>query len=90
MSLETDITLDLFNEIYQKVKDTFSSEMNEQIRTKSGNTQNAERIYITFIRGILTEMDLTFSEASSQQPYDFRITIPGSDEILKLEAIFLI
>ena len=86
MSLETDITLDLFNEIYQKVKDTFSSEMNEQIRTKSGNTQNAERIYITFIRGILTEMDLTFSEAASQQPYDFRITIPGSDEILKLEA----
>ena len=81
-----DITLELFNTIYQKVKDKFSSEMNEQIRTKNGNTQKAERIYITFIRDILNEMNLTFTEASSQQPYDFRITIPESDEILKLEA----
>ena len=76
----------LFHAIYQKVKDSFTRNMMVDIRTKHGDTQKAERIYITFIREILNEMNLTFSEAGSQQPYDFRINIPGGEDVLKLEA----
>jgi hypothetical protein len=77
----------LFKQILVKVKQCFaSSDLFGQIRTQKGNTQTAERIYISCIRKILNEMGLTFKEAGSQQPYDFRINIPDSEDILKLEA----
>ena len=76
----------LFQTIYKRVKETFTQEMMNSIRTKSGDTQKAERIYISEIRKILTTMKLTFTEAGSQQPFDFRVNIPDSDGILKLEA----
>lgn len=76
----------LFMAIFNTVNSKFTNSMMSEIRTKSGNTQSAERIYITFIRTILTEMKLTFTEAGSQQPYDFRVVVPDSGDILKLEA----
>ena len=76
----------LFQKIYKRVKDTFTQEMMNSIRTKSGDTQKVERIYISEIRKILTAMRLSFTEAGSQQPFDFRVNIPDSDDILKLEG----
>lgn len=41
-------------------------------RTENGNTQIAERTLIKLVREILTKLGLSFEEAGSQQPYDFR------------------
>ena len=50
----------------------------------SGNTQAVERTYISFIKHIFETNSITYSEASSQQPYDFREI--GGSEGLKLEV----
>ena len=75
----------LFSTILRKCQQVFTSEVFETIRTKKGNTQQAERIYITKIRTILEEMKLGFTEAGSQQPYDFRIEMENGEKLL-LEA----
>jgi len=53
--------------------------------TTNGNTQMSERISISMVRDVLTQLNLSFTEAGSQQPYDFRIKMPG-DNILLLEV----
>ena len=75
----------LFQAILKRCQEEFTPEIFEAIRTKKGNTQQAERIYITTIRNILEEMKLRFEEAPSQQPYDFRIEMADGEKLL-LEA----
>ena len=76
---------ELFQAILKRCQEEFTPEVFEAIRTKKGNTQQAERIYITIIRNILEEMKLSFTEAGSQQPYDFRIEMEDGEKLL-LEA----
>jgi len=75
----------IFNNIYKNIKNYFSHEIFQNIKTIKGNTQNIERSYQNIIRKIITDMGYKFSEASSQQPYDFKINIPEKNEILNLE-----
>ena len=49
-----------------------SKDFIEGLKTKNGNTQNAERIYIQKIKDIFDENDIIYEEASSQQSKDFR------------------
>jgi len=75
--------LELFNIILKECKTSFIN-MNRLVTT-NGNTQMSERISISMVRDVLTQLDLSFTEAGSQQPYDFRIKMPG-DNILLLEV----
>jgi|TARA_B110000285_G_C14747400_1_gene433607 hypothetical protein len=44
----------------------------ESLKTKKGNTQIAERIYIQLIKDIFDKNNITYEEAPSQQSKDFR------------------
>ena len=77
----------LFNQIFSEVKKALTPDFIAQLRTTQGNTQIPERLYMSRIHDILkNKMNLKFEEASSQKPYDFRIKIPNSDDILLLEV----
>lgn len=54
-------------------------------KTKNGDTQVAERTYISIIRAVLREMNYEFEEAPSQQPYDFRVKMTDGSTLF-LEA----
>jgi len=54
------------------LKKNISKDFIEGLKTKKGNTQNAERIYIQKIKDIFDENDIIYEEASSQQSKDFR------------------
>ena len=77
----------LFQNIYENVRSRLTYEFIKSLKTKKGNTQSAERPLIQRIKETLIHMELSFTEAGSQQPYDFRVRMPGSEEqdILKLE-----
>lgn len=49
------------------------------LKTSNGNTQITERTCIDLVRKTICSLNLVFSEASSQQPYDFRINLPGHE-----------
>ncbi len=67
------------SEIYSILVGTLRSNVSydflKKSKTQSGNTQLAERDIIRVVREILQMLELTFTEASSQQPYDFRIRL---------------
>jgi hypothetical protein len=63
----------LFNQIKVNIqKKLQTDEFFIGMKTKSGRTQESEGYSIRGVRGVLEEMDLTFTMASSQQPIDFR------------------
>lgn len=76
--------LEVFENILTLVKEKFNSEIFEQIKTRNGNTQHAEGSYKLLIKNILIENNYQFTEAGSQQPYDFRILL-SNNNILYLE-----
>lgn len=81
-----EIKMAMFNDILRESRKYFTNDIFQQIKTKKGNTQSVERLYQNTMKTILINMNYTFSEAGSQQPYDFRISIPNMPhEILNLE-----
>ena len=62
----------LFNKIQECCSQRITPEWITTTRTSNGNTQNSERDVIKKIKEVLNELQLTFEEASSQQPKDFR------------------
>jgi hypothetical protein len=48
----------------------------EKLKTRRGNTQKIERLYIEILENILDELGFVYEKANSQQPYDFRIILP--------------
>lgn len=75
----------LFNTILQKVRDNVSYTFIKNLKTKRGDTQAVERDIIQVIREVISGFGLTFKEAGSQQPYDFRICLPGHEEFAPTE-----
>ena len=76
----------LFNHIVTKIRENIPIEEVATWKTKKGNTQDAERIYISKVRTILTNLNLQFKEAGSQQCSDFRIdTSKWRDALLGYE-----
>jgi hypothetical protein len=71
----------VFENILTLVKERFNYEVFEKIKTRNGNTQHAEGSYKLLIKNILIENGYEFKEAGSQQPYDFRISIPNGDTL---------
>ena len=71
------VSENLFNTIVGTLRSNVSYDFLKKSKTQSGNTQLAERDIIRVVREILQMLELTFTEASSQQPYDFRIRLPG-------------
>ena len=65
---------DLFNLLRNKVTETLRKDPDRllSLRTKKGNTQSSERECIQFVKDILDELLISYEEASSQQPKDFR------------------
>ena len=55
-----------------KVKQVFTKDVFESLKTKSGETQKVERKYISIIRNILNDFNYNYQEAGSQQSKDFR------------------
>jgi hypothetical protein len=62
----------LFEIIQSRLTANITLDFIKSIRTVKGNTQNSEREVIKKIKEVLTEMELTYTEASSQQSKDFR------------------
>lgn len=62
----------ILEEIQNLLKKNIDKNFIESLKTKKGNTQNAERIYIKKIKDIFDENDITYEEAASQQSKDFR------------------
>jgi len=63
----------LFDRIKTKLNTGgINNEFIQSIKTQHGNTQVSERIVIAMFKEILTSMNLSFVEASSQQSKDFR------------------
>lgn len=62
----------LFHKIKEEIDKKITKEDIVSLVTKSGNTQEPERNYISMVRDILDEMDLKYETASSQQSKDFR------------------
>ena len=55
-----------------KVKQVFTKDVFESLKTKLGETQKVERKYISIIRNILNDLNYNYQEAGSQQSKDFR------------------
>jgi len=55
-----------------KVKQVFTKDILESLKTESGNTQEVERKYILIIKKILNDLNFSYEEAGSQQSKDFR------------------
>lgn len=62
----------LFTTIQHRLQCHFSQDYMCQLKTKSGNTQVAERSYIHAIGQVLNQMGLSYKVAGSQQSKDFR------------------
>lgn len=63
---------ELFNRIKAKVLTRFTADHIASYKTSKGDTQNSERRVIADVKSILNEENLTYKEAGSQQPKDFR------------------
>jgi hypothetical protein len=61
----------VFKIICDKLRDLDLNEI-KGLKTQNGNTQNSERITINIVKNILDKLNFNYTEASSQQPYDFR------------------
>lgn len=59
---------------------TLKTMLCSSLKTTLGHTQASERSYISVIENIIKEMGLTYSKAGSQQPYDFRVRLPGHEQ----------
>lgn len=70
----------LFNQILSTVRATAGASEVFSMKTSNGNTQIAERTCISTVRNAISSLNLVFTEASSQQPYDFRINLPGHED----------
>ena len=75
----------IFKAIYELFKKKFSSDDFLQLKTKDGNTQKSERIYIKIFRKMLKDMGFVFTEAGSQQSKDFRIDIGANKLYIELK-----
>lgn len=85
----------LYQETLQKCKHLISTNITPEylslLKTKSGNTQNSERNYIQKIKTIFDQNNITYQEASSQKPKDFRnINNSGLDLEIKKTDNFTI
>ena len=67
-----ELKMSIFKTIQNLLKTNINKYFIESLKTKKGNTQNAERIYIQKIKDIFDENNITYEEASSQQSKDFR------------------
>lgn len=78
----------IFDKILSKCRsnDTLRNMLSSTLKTKDGDTQACERSYISVVSGILDEMNLTYTQAGSQQPYDFRIRMPGHEDFNPSDA----
>lgn len=76
-----------FAKILSNVRMCMTKAFNDRImsKTKNGDTQVAERTYISIIRAVLKQMGYEFEEAPSQQPYDFRVKMADGSTLF-LEA----
>ena len=75
----------IFKAIYELFKKKFSYDDFLQLKTKDGNTQNSERIYIKIFSKMLKDMGFVFTEAGSQQSKDFRIDIGANKLYIELK-----
>ena len=64
--------LEVFIKIKYLIKIKIDEEFIENLKTKKGDTQKSERIYIQKIKDIFDENNITYEEAPSQQSKDFR------------------
>lgn len=62
----------LFHKIKEEIEKKITKEDIVSLVTKSGNTQEPERNYISKVQCILDEMNLNYERAGSQQSKDFR------------------
>ena len=78
----------IFEKIVSKCRSnhTLCNMLSSTLKTKDGDTQTCERSYISVVSGILDEMKLTYTQAGSQQPYDFRIRMPGHEDFNPSDA----
>lgn len=60
------------NNIKTIIKKNITTKFIENLKTKKGFTQKAERIYIKKLKDIFKKNNITFDEAPSQQSKDFR------------------
>tara|TARA_B110000967_G_C18824949_1_gene530820 strand:- start:711 stop:1244 length:534 start_codon:yes stop_codon:yes gene_type:complete len=70
--MSEELKMSIFETIQNLLKTNINKYFIESLKTKKGNTQNAERIYIQKIKDIFDENNITYEEASSQQSKDFR------------------
>ena len=61
-----------FAEIQAMMESAIDIEFIKSLKTRNGNTQTSEQIYIEKITDILRENNISFEKAGSQQPYDLR------------------
>lgn len=76
----------IFEQIVLNVRKSITHpEIITSLKTMDGQTQHAERTNIKLIENVLIEMKLKYSKAGSQQPYDFRICLPGHESFTPKE-----
>lgn len=80
-----DLHISHFKRIYEHALSNFKNKNIEILKTKKGNTQYCERNIISIMKTVLDELEYCYKEAGSQQPYDFRVNIPNTEETLLLE-----
>lgn len=73
--------VDYFFRVLQLIKRCLPKKLHDQdIRTINGNTQKGELSIIRMIKDIFIDNHIPFKQASSQQPYDFRIPMKGYED----------
>lgn len=71
------------------IKERFTPDILQSLLCKNGDTQKCEEKYKVIIREVLNFLQITFTEAHSQEPYDFRLMFEGIiywTEIKKIDS----
>lgn len=58
--------------IKSNISERFTDDIFKSLKTKSGNTQQPERNYIEIIKSLFNDLELTYTQAGTQQSKDFR------------------
>jgi hypothetical protein len=74
----------LFRSIIFNCKKVFTPKIIENLKTQNGKTQKSESKYIKIVKNTLNSLNLEYTIAGTQQPFDFRIKTPSG--ILYLEV----
>ena len=76
----------IISRISKMLTKKFTNDVFDKIKTKNGATQDSERSYKKYIKDTLDELNLSFTEAGTQQSKDYRLDCGIIIEVKKTDS----